>query len=180
MYARGSMAKGLCQRCGLKYLLWELVFDGYYPNLRVCNACYDPPQPQERLAVVSDPEALYKPAVDTVYISPPMLTAVLNPDQTVTLNWSGFNGDTSGDIYTGNYLNGPLKSGSANITAGYYVNRSRDGITYEIIATLMNTAGEFGELIVETNTYTDTPPSLGTWFYTVTGFDVEANSEYGA
>lgn len=181
MYARGSMAKGLCQRCGLKYMLWELVFDGYFPNLRVCNGCYDPPQPQERLAIVSDPEALYKPAVDTMYVSPPVLVALLNDDDSVTLTWSGFN--ESARVLTDDPPGvGPSPasgSGGANITAGYYVNRSADGVTYAVIATLMNTADEFGAYVIETNTYTDNP-GFGTFYYTVTGFDVLANAEYGA
>jgi hypothetical protein len=182
MYARGSMAKGLCQRCGLKFMLWELVFDGYFPNLRVCDGCYDPPQPQERLAIVSDPEALYKPAVDTMFVSPPVLVATLNPDQTVTLTWSGFNSTPQDetDDPAGVGKNPIGSSSGANITAGYYVNRSPDGINFSVIATLMNTADEFGAFVVETNTFTDTPPGLGTWFYTVTGFDVLANAEYGA
>lgn len=75
MYARGSMAKALCMRCGLKFLLPELVMDGYYPNIRVCTECYDPPQPQEKLAIVSDPTALWRPSPDTMAIKPPFLQA---------------------------------------------------------------------------------------------------------
>lgn len=184
------MAKGLCQRCGLKYMLWELVFDGYFPNLRVCNGCYDPPQPQERLAIVSDPEALYKPAVDTMAVSPPILAGVLQGED-VLLTWYGFNRSLSGNP-PGTPLNpaltddppgvGPFPvggSGGANITQGYWVNRSPDGVNYTVIATLLNTADEFGALVVETNTYLDSP-GPGNWWYTVTGFDVLATSEYGA
>lgn len=180
MYARGSMAKGLCQRCGLKFMLWELVFDGYFPNLRVCDGCYDPPQPQERLAVVSDPEALYKPAVDTMYVSPPVLTFEVSGDS-VILNWSGFNqsGQVLSDDPQGVGPNPIGSSGGANITEGYYVNRSPDGINWTVIATLLNTPDEFGAYVIETNTYTDTP-GFGTWYYTVTGFDVLSTSEYGA
>jgi len=179
MYARGSIAWGLCQRCGLRFYLHELVFDGYFPNLRVCNGCYDPPQPQERLAIVTDPVALYKPAVDTMYVSPPVLVAELE-GESVILTWSGFN--QIQEFETDQQPDGgknPIGSSSgANITSGYYVNRSSDGVNYSVIAQLPNTADEFGAFVVETNTYTDTP-GFGTWYYTVTGFDVIAHAEYG-
>lgn len=61
-YATGDRAWGLCQICGLRFLLRDLVFDGYYPNLRVCVPCYDPRQPQEFLVDVTDPTALWKPS----------------------------------------------------------------------------------------------------------------------
>lgn len=180
MYARGSIAWGLCQRCGLRYYLHELVFDGYYPNLRVCDGCYDPPQPQERLAIVTDPVALYKPAVDTMAVTPPFLTFLVNADNSITLNWVGFNRiyEAETDQLPGGGKDPIGSSSGANITSGYYVNRSPDGINWSVIAQLPNTADEFGAFVVETDTYTD-DPGLGTWYYTVTGFDVLAHAEYG-
>ena len=178
MYARGSLAWGLCQRCGLRYLLKELVMDGYFPNIRVCQGCYDPPQPQERLAVVSDPLALFKPAVDTVWIAPPVLVAT-QVGANVVLTWSGFNGDVSGDIYTGNYVDGPRRSGGAQLTAGYFVNRSPDGLNWTQLANLANTADEFGALSIETRTYTDVAPADQVWFYQVIGYDAVFFDTYG-
>lgn len=61
-YARGTRAWGLCQKCGLRFLLRDLVFDGYYPGLRVCSGCYDDKQPQEFLIDVTDPIALWRPS----------------------------------------------------------------------------------------------------------------------
>jgi hypothetical protein len=185
MYAVGRIAKGQCQRCGLFYLLRELVMDGYYPNIRVCQGCYDPPQPQERLAVISDAVALYKPTPDAVSISPPLLVAQQIGTQ-VILTWSGFNRippPPPGQVLTDNFKPGQGKSpigssGSANITAGYLVNRSPDGVTWTQIANLTNTADEFGALSIETDTYTDTP-GLGTWFYQVVGYDVLFGDTYG-
>lgn len=63
-YARGDRAWGLCQRCGLRFLLRNLTFDGYMPGLRVCYGCRDDRQSQEYPVNVTDPEALYKPAPD--------------------------------------------------------------------------------------------------------------------
>ena len=161
MYARGTQAKALCMRCGLQFLLPELVNDGYFPNIRVCTDCYDPPQPQEKLAIVSDPEGLWKPSPDTYVVTAPLLNIqVLGLD--VALNWSGFN------------VHGP------ELTAGYLVQRSPTGLAaWTTIATLANTADEFGAMSVETNTYID-QPGAGTWDYQVFGYDVLFNSEYGA
>src|ERR1700732_371694 len=102
------MAWGLCQRCGLRFYLRELVMDGYYPNIRVCTGCYDPPQPQERLAVVSDPVALWKPAVDTYLVPPPFLTAVVTGGH-VVLTWTSIMANSGGGDHGGRH-HGPYTS----------------------------------------------------------------------
>lgn len=158
--------------------------DGYYPNIRVCAGCYDPPQPQERLAVVSDAVALYKPAVDTIAIFPPILSVQQNGD-TVILSWVGFNQIPpppqmlTDDFNAATQGKSPIgSSGGANITLGYLINRSPDGVNWTQIANLANTPDEFGALVVETDTYTDTP-GVGTWFYQVVGYDALFNDPYG-
>src|SRR5271170_1509845 len=75
-YAWGREAWGLCNRCGLRFLLAQLVFDGYMPGLRVCIDCYDPKHPQEFLVDVTDPLTLWKPSPDTVATTAPVLTLV--------------------------------------------------------------------------------------------------------
>lgn len=62
VYATGKYAKGECQRCGHEVPYTSLRFDGYQPNLRVCQDCWDPPHPQEEPLVVNDPIALRHPA----------------------------------------------------------------------------------------------------------------------
>lgn len=185
MYAQGRIAKGQCQRCGLFYYLRELVMDGYYPNIRVCVGCYDAPQPQERLAVVSDAVALFKPTPDAIAITAPVLVAT-SDGSNVTLTWSGFNqmppppqSITDDDKVPGTQGKSPIgSSGGANITEGYLVNRSVDGVAWTQIANLPNTADEFGALVVETDTYTDTP-GVGIWFYMVVGYDATFGDTYG-
>lgn len=85
-YAPGTRAWGLCKKCGLRFLLRDLVFDGYYPGLRVCNGCYDDKQPQEFLIDVTDPEALWKPSPEDGP-SAPILTGYASYN-TVYLNWT--------------------------------------------------------------------------------------------
>lgn len=63
-YASGAKAWGICQRCGQRHYLRNLVEDGQYPGLRVCTECYEPKQPQEYPVNVTDPEALRKPSPD--------------------------------------------------------------------------------------------------------------------
>lgn len=156
-YARGSMAWGDCKKCGLRFLLRDLVFDGYYPGLRVCAECYDDKHPQEQLIDVGDPVALWKPSPDQYKIQTPVLTAT-PVGVTIQLNWTSIGFD-------------PRKHAVAEVSKGYQVFRSSDGVSYSIIATLLNTADEFGALSVETLTYTDTP-ATGTWYYYVEGYDV--------
>jgi hypothetical protein len=150
--------------------LQELVLDGYYPNIRVCMGCYDPPQPQERLAVVSDPVALWKPAPDAYLVTPPFLTALVTGG-TVILSWTSIGGRAIGE--------GRSPQASAELSAGYQVYRSSDGVNFTSLVTLMNTADEFGALSIETLTYTDSSPPSGTVYYYVRGFDVLENAEYG-
>jgi hypothetical protein len=170
-FARGRLAWGLCQRCGLRGYLRELVLDGYYPNIRVCPGCYDPPQPQERLAVVSDPVALWKPAPDATAIQPPFLTAVVSGAD-VILNWTSIGGPPVGADRVGGY--------GAYLSAGYQLFRSLDlGVTFQSLGTFMNTADEFGALAIETLTYTDIAVPVNNPFYYVRGFDVNENAQNG-
>ena len=169
-YARGTLAWGLCMRCGLRMLYRELVFDGYFPNLRVCPGCYDAPQPQERLAIVSDPVALWHPAPDSYLVPPPFLTAAIVASQ-VVLSWTSIMAPPPG-------ADGRANQG-AELSAGYVVQRSIDNVNWTTLATLLNTADEYGALSVETLTYTDTSPPAGTLFYRIRGYDVLEGAEYG-
>jgi len=70
MYAKGSKALGICDRCGFTYKLAELKYevqDEVRNGLRVCFSCFDPDQPQYRVGQLqtSDPQALYNPRTDS-------------------------------------------------------------------------------------------------------------------
>ncbi len=81
-YARGDNALGICERCGDKVLLKELRFDGYLIDLQVCNDCWDPYHPQERLPDVSDPITLRDPTgdLDKEAAADDDTTDIFNPD----------------------------------------------------------------------------------------------------
>jgi hypothetical protein len=61
-YAPGRQTWGRCQRCSMRFLLADLVFDGYMPGLRVCVDCYDAKHPQEFLQDTADPQGLWQPS----------------------------------------------------------------------------------------------------------------------
>lgn len=68
-YARGSKARGLCDRCGCEYKLSQLryeIFDERRNGLRVCGWCLDKDQPQLQLGrtPIDDPQALFDPRPD--------------------------------------------------------------------------------------------------------------------
>lgn len=111
-YAPATQAWGLCKRCGLRFLLRNLVFDGYMPGLRVCTSCYDGRHPQEYPINVTDPEALWKPTPDDAAWPSTITSTVSNA--TVTLDWTA-----------------PDPSGRARYET-YTLSRafSTDGITY--------------------------------------------------
>jgi len=66
MYARGTRAWGVCDRCGFRYLLSTLRGEtvmGRSKNNRVCESCFDGDHPQNWLGRqrVVDPQALRNP-----------------------------------------------------------------------------------------------------------------------
>lgn len=76
-YAKGNKAWGICGRSGRKMLLKDMVFDGRYPNMRVDPAWYEGKHPQEYLAQVDDPTALFRPSPEVINApTAPVLTAV--------------------------------------------------------------------------------------------------------
>jgi hypothetical protein len=71
-YASGKTAIAICDRCGFRYLLRDLktlIVKTKNVNLLVCNACWEPDQPQLQLGMypVDDPQALRNPRTDTTY-----------------------------------------------------------------------------------------------------------------
>lgn len=77
LYGRGEIAWGICQRCGLRDLLENLILDGYYPNIRVHQECWDDKHPQERLEPLTDATALWRPSPETNNVIPPVLSGTV-------------------------------------------------------------------------------------------------------
>ena len=111
-FASGKYAIAECDRCGQRYKLKQLkmeVIKTKLYQLKVCEACWDPDQPQLQLGMypVYDPQALYQPRPDTTYV-----TAGLNASGNLTggsrdiqWGWNPVGGSSAFDAYlTPNYL----------------------------------------------------------------------------
>ena len=85
-YAPGTKAWGRCQRCSLRFYLRDLVFDGYYPGLRVCVDCYDPRHPQESLQDTADPVGLWQPSPEFGPVGPEL--SITQQTGKNVLNWT--------------------------------------------------------------------------------------------
>jgi hypothetical protein len=71
-YASGKYSIAECDRCGQRYKLKQLkveIIKTKLYQLKVCEACWDPDQPQLQLGMypVYDPQAVYQPRPDTSY-----------------------------------------------------------------------------------------------------------------
>jgi hypothetical protein len=123
-FASGKYAIAECDRCGQRYKLKQLkmeVIKTKLYQLKVCDACWDPDQPQLQLGMypVYDPQALYQPRPDTTYV-----TAGLNASGNLTggsrdiqWGWAPVGGASSFDAsLTPNYLVATTFVGTVTIT----------------------------------------------------------------
>jgi len=71
-YASGKFAIALCDQCGQRFKLSELIKE--WTGFKVCDECYEPKHPQlEPKRNITEPQALYQPRPEkrmalTVYI----------------------------------------------------------------------------------------------------------------
>jgi hypothetical protein len=92
-FASGKYSIAECDRCGqqykLKQLKYEVIKTKLY-QLKVCEECWDPDQPQLQLGMypIDDPQAVRQPRPDLTYV-----TAGLNG---LDLNTTGFGGYPTG------------------------------------------------------------------------------------
>lgn len=71
-FSSGKYAIAQCDRCNFRYKLKELriqILKTKPYNIKVCNSCWDPDQPQLSLGLypVDDPQAVRDPRPDTSY-----------------------------------------------------------------------------------------------------------------
>jgi hypothetical protein len=122
-FASGKYAIAECDRCGQRYKLKQLkmeVIKTKLYQLKVCDACWDPDQPQLQLGMypVYDPQALYQPRPDITYV-----TAGLNASGNLTggsrdiqWGWAPVGGASSFDAsLTPNYLVGTTFVGTVTV-----------------------------------------------------------------
>ena len=111
-FASGKNSIAMCDRCGFRFKLTvlrkEVVKTKTY-NLLVCNACWDPDQPQLQLGMypVDDPQAVRNPRRDTTYVTAGVNATGLptGGSRDIQWGWNPVGGASSFDtVLTPNYL----------------------------------------------------------------------------
>ena len=111
-FASGKYSIAECDRCGQRYKLQELrkqVLKTKIYNIKVCQSCWDPDQPQLQLGMypVSDPQAVREPRPDTTYYTAGVNTAgnSTGGSRDIQWGWNPVGGSSSFDAaLTPNYL----------------------------------------------------------------------------
>ena len=123
-FSSGKYSIAECDRCGqqfkLKKLKFEVVKTKLY-QLKVCEECWDPDQPQLQLGMypVDDPQAVRQPRPDTTYVTSGINTLGYPSGGSRDIQW-GWNpvGGASGfdAALTPNYLVATTSVGTVTIT----------------------------------------------------------------
>lgn len=111
-FASGKIAIAICDRCGFRFklrTLSELVVKTKKINVLVCQACWDPDQPQLQLGMypVDDPQALRNPRRDTTYVTAGVNSAgnLTGGSRDIQWGWNPVGGASANDVgLTPNYL----------------------------------------------------------------------------
>ena len=128
MFSSGKFSIAMCDRCGqqfkLKQLKYEVIKTKLY-QLKVCEECWDPDQPQLQLGMypVYDPQAVREPRRDNTYVA-----AGLNGLQDSAIGAdNGYPTGGSRDIQWGWYPVGGSKNFDVALTPNYLVGTANVG-----------------------------------------------------
>jgi hypothetical protein len=123
-FASGKYSIAECDRCGqqykLKQLKYEVIKTKLY-QLKVCDECWDPDQPQLQLGMypIDDPQAVRQPRPDLTYVTSG-LNALGYPaggSRDIQWGWNPVGGASSFDAaLTPNNLVGVTSVGTVTIT----------------------------------------------------------------
>jgi hypothetical protein len=122
-FASGKIAIAMCDRCGVRFklrTLSELVVKTKKINVLVCQACWDPDQPQLQLGMypVDDPQALRNPRRDTTYVTAGVNAAgnLTGCSRDIQWGWNPVGGASANDAgLTPNYLVAVTSVGTVTI-----------------------------------------------------------------
>jgi hypothetical protein len=99
-YASGKYAIAECDRCGQRFKLKDLkkeVIKTKLFQIKVCNDCWDPDQPQLQLGMypVNDPQAVRDPRPDVSYYSSGATGLYISATASNSINNAGYPSDGS-------------------------------------------------------------------------------------
>jgi hypothetical protein len=124
MFSSGKFSIAMCDRCGqqfkLKQLKYEVIKTKLY-QLKVCEECWDPDQPQLLLGMfpIEDPQAVRQPRPDTTYVTSGINTLGYpsGGSRDIQWGWNPVGGASQFDVgLTPNYLVGVTSVGTVTIT----------------------------------------------------------------
>ena len=125
-YASGKYSIAECDRCGqrykLKQLKMEIIKTKLY-QLKVCESCWDPDQPQLQLGMypVDDPQAVRNPRRDTTYVTagPNAAGNLTGGSRDIQWGWNPVGGSRFFDnALTPNYLALSVEVGTVTVQIG--------------------------------------------------------------
>jgi hypothetical protein len=114
-FASAKNAIAECDRCGFRFKLTQLktlVIKTKNVNIKVCQTCWEPDQPQLQLGLypVNDPQAVRDPRPDTSYYAP------ITGSRLIQWGWNPVGGARANDFaLTPNDLIGQASVGTVTI-----------------------------------------------------------------
>lgn len=123
-FASGKNSIAMCDRCGqqfkLKTLKTEIIKTKRY-QLLVCNACWDPDQPQLQLGMypIDDPQAVRNPRPDNTYLQAGLNTLgdPTGGSRVIQWGWNPIGGSRGfDDALTPNDLHMSIGAGTLTVT----------------------------------------------------------------
>jgi len=123
-YASGKHSIAECDRCGQRYKLVELkklTIKTKQVNIKVCQECWDPDQPQLQLGLypVNDPQAVREPRPDISYYASGVdnLGNISGGSRVFQWGWNPVGGASQFDTaLTANYLIAACQVGTVTIS----------------------------------------------------------------
>jgi hypothetical protein len=123
-FSSGKYSIAECDRCGQQYKLKKLKFEVVKTKLyqlKFCEACWDPDQPQLQLGMypVDDPQAVRQPRPDTTYVTSGINTLgyPAGGSRDIQWGWNPVGGSNGFDAaLTPNYLVATTSVGTVTIT----------------------------------------------------------------
>jgi hypothetical protein len=123
-FASGKHSIAECDRCGQQYKLKKLKFEVIKTKLyqlKVCEECWDPDQPQLQLGMypIQDPQAVRQPRPDTTYVTSGINTLgyPAGGSRDIQWGWNPVGGASQFDVgLTPNYLVGVTSVGTVTVS----------------------------------------------------------------